>query len=82
MLVHRTLRSLADRNGVKAVSQAGLILAISSHERAASWATIGSVVEGVAAIGDGEMFVLALKVDKGDTSRLFTVAAIERIWPS
>ena len=81
MLEYRTLRSLADRNGVKAVSQAGLILAISSHERAASWATIGSVVAGVAAIGDGEMFVLALDVDDGNTSRLFTVAETERIWP-
>jgi hypothetical protein len=31
---------------------------------------------------NGEMFVLALDVDEGDASRLFTVAAIERIWPS
>ncbi|WP_277984586.1 hypothetical protein [Sphingomonas faeni] len=75
------LRSLADRNGVKAVSKAGLILAISGHERAASWSTIGSVVAGVAASGDGEMFVLALDVDDGDTSRLITVAETERIWP-
>ncbi|WP_457355694.1 hypothetical protein [Sphingomonas sp. UYP23] len=27
------------------------------------------------------MFVLALEVDDGDTSRLFTVAETERIWP-
>ena len=81
MLEYRTLRSLADRNGVKAVSQAGLILAISGHERAASWAMIGSVVAGVAASGDCEMFVLALDVDDGNTSRLITVAETERIWP-
>lgn len=72
---------LAERNGVKAVSQAGLVLAISGRERVASWATIGSVVAGVAASGDGEMFVLALAVDDGDANRLFTVAETERIWP-
>jgi len=81
VLEYRTLRSLADRNGVKAVSQAGLILAISGHERAASWATIGSVVAGVAANGNGEMFVLAIDVDDDDASKLFTVAETERIWP-
>jgi hypothetical protein len=81
VLEYRTLRSLADRNGVKAVSQAGLILAISGHERGVSWATIVSVVAGVAASGDGEMFVLALDVDDGDASKLFTVAETERIWP-
>jgi hypothetical protein len=81
VLEYRTLRSLADRNGVKAVSQAGLILAISGHGRAASWGTIGSVVAGVAAIGDGEMFVLALDVDDGNTKTLITVAETERIWP-
>jgi hypothetical protein len=72
---------LAERNVVKGVSQAGLILAIAGHERAASWATIGSVVAGVAVSGDGEMFVLALIINDGDASRLFTVAETERIWP-
>lgn len=80
MLGNPTLPSLAERNSVKAVSQAGLVLAISGRERAASWSTIGSVVAGVAASGDGEMFVLALDVDDGDASRLFTVAETERIW--
>jgi hypothetical protein len=32
----------------------------------------------VAVRGDGEMFMLVLNVDEGDTSQLFTVAAIER----
>ncbi len=81
MLEYRTLRSLADRNGVTAVSQAGLILAISGCEREVPWSTIGSVVAGVAVSGDGEMFVLALEVDDGEASRLFTVAETERIWP-
>jgi len=36
----------------------------------------------VAVCGDGEMFMLVLTVNEGDASRLFTVAAIERIWPS
>ena len=81
MLEYRTLRSLADRNGVKAVSQAGLILAISGREREVPWSTIGSVVAGVAVRGDGEMFVLALDVDDGEVGRLFTVAETERIWP-
>ena len=76
-----TASGLANRNVVKAVSQAGLVLAILGCERAAPWATIGSVVAGVAAIGDGEMFVLALDVDDGNTSRLITVAETERIWP-
>jgi hypothetical protein len=76
------LRSLAEGNVVKAVSQAGLVLEISGRERAASWATIGSVVAGVAANGNGEMFVLALVVDdEDDASKLFTVAETERIWP-
>jgi hypothetical protein len=81
MLGHRTLRSLAEGNVVKAVSQAGLVLAISGRERAASWSTIGSVVAGVAVNGNGEMFVLALVVDDDDASKLFTVAETERIWP-
>jgi hypothetical protein len=75
------LRSLAEGNVVKAVSQAGLVLEISGRERAASWATIGSVVAGVAVNGNGEMFVLALVVDDDDASKLFTVAETERIWP-
>ena len=82
MLGHRTLRSLAEGNVIKAVSQAGLVLAISGRERAASWSTIGSVVAGVAVNGNGEMFVLALVVDdEDDASKLFTVAETERIWP-
>jgi hypothetical protein len=81
VLGHRTLRSLAEGNVVKAVSQAGLVLEISGRERAASWATIGSVVAGVAVNGNGEMFVLALVVDDDDASKLFTVAETERIWP-
>jgi hypothetical protein len=75
------LSGLAARNAVKAVSQDGLILATSGSERAASWATIGSVVASMTAIGDGEMFVLALDVDEGNASRLITVAEIEKIWP-
>ncbi|MGW8281588.1 hypothetical protein ACWGK7_19120 (plasmid) [Sphingomonas aurantiaca] len=75
------MRGLAERNGVKAVSQACLVLAISGREHTASWSTIGSVVAGVAASGDGEMFVLALDVDDGNTSRLITVVETERIWP-
>jgi len=82
MLVHHTLPGMAARNAAKAVSQVGLVFAISGHDRAASWLTIGSVVAGLGARGNGEMFVLALNVDKGDTSRLFTVAAIEGIWLS
>jgi hypothetical protein len=81
VLGHRTLRSLAEGNVVKAVSQAGLVLASPGRERAASWATIGSVVAGVAVNGNGEMFVLALVVDDDDASKLFTVAETERIWP-
>ena len=81
MLEYPTLRGLAERNGVKAVSHAGLVLAISGRERAASWSAIGSVIAGVAASGNGEMFVLALVVDDGDGSKLFTVAETERIWP-
>lgn len=72
---------LAARNVVKAVSQAGMVLAISGWDRSISWAAISCVIAGVAATGDGEMFVLALEVDDGDTSRLFTVAETERIWP-
>jgi hypothetical protein len=81
VLEYRTLRGLAEGNGVKAVSHRGLVLAISGREHAASWATIGSVVAGVAASSNGEMFVLALVVDNGDASKLFTVAETERIWP-
>ena len=79
--MHRTLPGVAAPNAVKAVSQAGLVFAISGRDRVASWLTISSVVAGLAARGDGEMFVLALDVDKGDTTRLFTVAEAERIWP-
>jgi hypothetical protein len=81
VLEYRTLRGLTERNGVKAVSRTGLVLPISGRECAASWATIGSVVAGVAANGNGEMFVLALVVDDGDASKLFTVAETDRIWP-
>jgi hypothetical protein len=81
VLEYRTLRGLTERNGVKAVSQAGLILAISGREHAASWSAIHSVIAGVAASSNGEMFVLALVVDDGDASKLFTVAETERIWP-
>jgi hypothetical protein len=81
VLEYRTLRGLTERNGVKAVSQAGLILAISGREYAASWSAIGSVIAGVAASNNGEMFVLALVVDDGDASKLFTVAETDRIWP-
>jgi len=79
--VHHTLPKVAACNAVKAVSQAGLLLAISGRDRAASWSTIGSVVAGLAARGDGEMLVLALNVNEGDASRLFTVTETERIWP-
>jgi len=72
--------SPAARNAVKAVSQDGVLLAISGCDRSISWAAVSSVVAGVAANGDGAMFVLALEVDDGDTSRLFTVAETERIW--
>jgi len=54
---------------------------ISGHDRAASCSTIGSVIAGLAARGDGEMLVLALDVNEGDASRLFTVTETERIWP-
>ena len=79
--MRHTLPRVAACNAVKAASQAGLAHAISGHDRTASCSTIGSVVAGVAAIGDGEMFVLALDVDDGNTSRLITVAETERIWP-
>jgi len=82
MLVHHTLPGVAARNAAKAVSQAGLVCAISGRDRVASWLTIGSVVAGLGARGNGEIFVLALNVDEGDISRLFTAAAIDRIWPS
>lgn len=71
---------LAERNAVRAASQAGLVLAISGRERAASWSKIRSVIAGVAASDDCETFVLAPAVDEGDASRLFTVAETERIW--
>lgn len=80
MLEHRISPGLAARNVVKAVSQAGMVLAISGCERSISWAAVSSVVAGGAANGDGAMFVLALEVDDGDTSRLFTVAETKRIW--
>ena len=82
MLVHHTLPGVAARNAAKAVSQVGLVFVISGRDRVASWSTIDSVVAGLGARGNGEMFVLALNVDEGDTSRLFTVAAIKRIWPN
>ena len=81
MLVHRTLPGVAAPNAVKVVSQAGLVFAISGRDRVASWLTIGSVAAGLAARGDGEMFVLALDVDEGEASQLFTVAETERIRP-
>lgn len=80
--MHRTLPGVAAPNAVKVVSQAGLLLEILDRDRAASWLTTGSVVAGLAVRGDEEKFVLVLNLDEGDTSRLFTVAAIERIWPS
>lgn len=81
MLVHHTLPGVAARNVAKAVSQVGLVFEISGRDRAASWSTIGSVVAGLAARGDGEMLVLALDVNEGDANRLFTVTETERIWP-
>lgn len=68
--VRRTLLGVVAPNAVKAVFQADLLLAISGRDSAAYWLTIGSIVAGLAARGDGEMLVLTLKVDEGDTSRL------------
>ena len=82
MLVHHTLPRVAARNAVKAATQAGLAHAISGHDRAASCSTIGSVFVRLAARGDSKMFVLALDVNEGDASRLFTVAETKGIWPS
>jgi len=81
MLVRHTLPGVAARNAAKAVSQVGLVFVISGRDRVASWSTIGSVVAGLGARANGEMFVLALDVDDGDASRLFTVAETESIWP-
>lgn len=81
MLVRHTLPGVAARNAAKAVSQVGLVFVISGRDRVASCSTIGSVVAGLAACGDGEMFVLPLDVDGSDVSLLFMVAETERIWP-
>ena len=64
---------------VKGVFKAGSIPAILGCEHTARWSTIGSVVAGVAASGGGELFVIALDVDDGAVSRVFTVAESERI---
>ena len=82
MLVHRTLPGVAVRNAVIVVFQAGLVLAILGRDCAASCGRRLALSSRMAARGDGEMFVLALDVDEGEASRLFTVAEIERIWPS
>lgn len=80
MLAVRTLSALTGRTAITAVSETGLVLTSSGDERHAPWEAVDTVVAGVAAYGEGEMFVLALNVDTGEATELFAVAESERLW--